>query len=80
MDTVEQLIVDNKVTVVTKTKKRAIVSRKIVSNTEWPKVVRSNKATKAVKSGGCNSCAARKMARLQNAQNVQIVQSVQPKQ
>lgn len=74
MDTVEQLIVDNKVTPVTKPKKRAIVSRKIVSTTERPKVVRSNKG---VKSGGCNSCAARKMARLQNVQIVQPVQSNQ---
>ena len=74
MDTVEQPIVDNKVTDVTKSKKRAIVSRKIISTTNRPKVVGANKA---VKSSGCNSCAARKMARLQNAQIVQPVQSNQ---
>ena len=77
MDTVEQLIVDNKVTAVTKPKKRAIVSRKIVSTTDRP---RASKGTKPVKSSGCNSCAARKMARLQNAQIVQHVQPVQSNQ
>ena len=72
MDSITQLIHNDKKTAIIRPQKRAIVSRKIVSTTDRPKTVRPNKA---VKSEGCNTCAARKMARLQNAQVINSTQS-----